>query len=83
MRQNSNVKLPASLQFESQVQQCSLLQTTIIIPVFCACLIAAMGAATGLRHVTTMQFDVDRNTEFILFNYAVLIIIGKNSYKYF
>ena len=81
MRQNSNVKLPVSLQLESQVQQYSLLQKTIIVPIFCACLIAAIGSARGLRHITTMQFDVDRNTEFILFNYAVLIIIGKNSDK--
>ena len=81
MRQNSNVKLPASLQFESQIQQYLLLQTTIIVPIFCACLIAAIGSATGLRHVTTMQFSVDRNTEFILFNYAVLVIIGKNLHK--
>jgi hypothetical protein len=28
-------------------------------------MIAAMGSLAGIRQVVTMQFDIDRNTEFI------------------
>ena len=37
----------------------------IIVPVFCVCMIAAMGTFSSIRQATTMQFEVDVNTEFI------------------
>ncbi len=38
---------------------------SVLIPVLCICMISAIGSASGLRHIVTMQFDVDRNTEYI------------------
>jgi len=42
-----------------------LLPDSIIIPIFCACMISAMGSFPGTKHAITMQFDVDANTEYI------------------
>jgi len=42
-----------------------LLPDSIIIPIFCACMISAMGSFPGAKHVVTMQFMVDANTEYI------------------
>ncbi len=42
-----------------------VLHHAIIIPVFCVCLIHAMGIAAGMRQVVFMQFDIDADTEYI------------------
>lgn len=42
----------------------SLFQS-IIVPVFCACMISAMGLICGLRQVVLMQFAPDADTEHI------------------
>ncbi|HHJ36072.1 MAG TPA: hypothetical protein ENJ87_09940 [Gammaproteobacteria bacterium] len=42
------------------------LSGAITVPVFCACMIAAMGSPAGFRQVITMLFDIDANTEYIL-----------------
>jgi len=38
---------------------------SFILPIFCACLIAALGIAAGMRQVVFMQFDIDADTEYI------------------
>ena len=42
----------------------SLFQS-VIVPVFCACMISAMGLISGLRQVVFMQFASDADTEHI------------------
>jgi hypothetical protein len=42
-----------------------LIANAIIIPIFCVCMMSALGASTSVRQVVIMQFDVDANTEFI------------------
>ena len=42
------------------------LRNAVLIPIFCVCLITAIGNIAGVRHVVTMQFVVDRNTEYIV-----------------
>ena len=74
MQQKNNINLRCSLRNEPQAQQYFTKFKVIVVPIFCACLIAAIGSATGLRHVTTMQFVVDRDTEYIVVNPTVLFI---------
>lgn len=78
MHQNSHINLRCCVNKKDQAKPYFALFKAIEVPVFCSCLIAAIGSATGVRHVTTMQFDVDRNTEFILFNYVLFKTFDKN-----
>ena len=64
---------PRSLQNDANVCCHPTIFDAIIIPVFCVCMIAAIGRVTGLRHVVVMQFDVDRDTEYITLYIAALI----------
>lgn len=38
----------------------------VIIPVFCACMIAAIGFSPGMRHAVIMPFEIEMDTEYIL-----------------
>lgn len=38
----------------------------VIIPVFCACMIAAIGSSHGMRHAVIMPFEIEMDTEYIL-----------------
>ena len=73
-----------SLQNDSNLHRYLSLSEAIIIPVFCVCLIAAIGRATGLHHVLVMQFEVDKDTEYIDLNIAALMFSQpRQSYKSF
>ncbi|MCK5394873.1 MAG: hypothetical protein KAJ32_02725 [Gammaproteobacteria bacterium] len=50
-----------------------MLDKNILILVLCICMISAIGSALGLRHIVAMQFDVDRDTEYIMINNAALL----------
>lgn len=65
MHQNSYINLRTSVNEKDRNQPHFTFYKVISVPLFCSCLTAAIGSATGVRHVTTMQFNVDRNTEFI------------------
>ncbi len=64
--QHRNIKLSNTAQDKKLSCRYVTLSDTVIIPVFCVCMIAAMGSSAGLRHAVFMQFDVDRNTEYIV-----------------
>ena len=42
----------------------------VIIPVFCACMIAAMGSSVSMRHAIIMPFEIEMDTEYILAMYV-------------
>ncbi len=50
-----------------------MLDKNILILVLCICMISAIGSALGVRHIVAMQFDVDRDTEYIMTNNAALL----------
>jgi hypothetical protein len=64
-------------QFLSRDEPCSrryiTLRNAILIPIFCVCLIAALGAVAGVRHVVAMQFAVERDTEYTRLDTAALL----------
>ena len=60
-----HIKLSRTDQQSSLSPHYFTLSGVIIVPVFCACMIAAMGFVAGMRQLMTMQFEVDANTEFI------------------
>ncbi|RKZ67216.1 MAG: hypothetical protein DRQ44_05930 [Gammaproteobacteria bacterium] len=64
-------------QFLSDDEPCSrryiTLRNAILTPIFCVCLIAALGTVAGVRHVVVMQFSVDRDTEYIKLDTAALL----------
>ena len=59
------------IQFDHTTQDDSLtlryfnVKGAVVVPVFCCCMISALGALAGIRHVVSMQFDVDADTEYI------------------
>lgn len=55
-------QLPRELEFSPIF---ATLSVSIIVPVFCACMISAMGSIAGIRQTVSMQFDVDADTEHI------------------
>jgi hypothetical protein len=61
----SNIELRLTGQKSMFSPRYTTIGGAIIVPVFCVCMIAAMGSLAGIRQVVTMQFDIDRNTEFI------------------
>lgn len=69
----NSIKLrkPSHCLFQQEFQDVSLSQRynyltiTVIVPVFCACMISAMGITAGLRHVLTMLFEIKTYTEHI------------------
>lgn len=64
--QHRNIKLSNTTQVKKLSCRYAALSDTVIIPVFCVCMITAMGSSAGLRHAVFMQFDVDRDTEYIV-----------------
>ncbi len=38
----------------------------VIIPVFCVCMISAVGPSVGMRHAVFMQFEINMDTEYIM-----------------
>ncbi len=60
-----NIKSHQNRQNENTVCHYIVLHNAIIIPVYCVCLVHAMGISAGLRQVVFMQFDVDADTEYI------------------
>ncbi|MBL4711526.1 MAG: hypothetical protein JKX75_03325 [Gammaproteobacteria bacterium] len=60
-----NIKLRQTSYKNALSPRYVLLCEAVIIPVFCTCMISAIGTISGGRHVTTMQFDVDADTEYI------------------
>lgn len=60
-----NIKLRQTPQYSSPSPQYVMLYGAVIIPVFCVCMISAMGSFFGIRHAVSMQFDVDADTEHI------------------
>lgn len=63
---NRNIKLRQPLQDIKLSHRYITLHGSLIIPVFCACMVSILGSPVGIRHAVTMQFSVDDNTEYIL-----------------
>ncbi len=60
-----NIKLRHSQQHQRFSQQYLALHNSLLVPVFCVCMIAAMGITGGVHQAVFMQFAVDANTEYI------------------
>ncbi len=60
-----NVELRRTDQNSTSSSRYAAVGGAIIVPVFCVCMIAAMGTFSSIRQATIMQFEVDVNTEFI------------------
>lgn len=69
---NRNVKLRHTSQDVTHTHQNIALFASVIVPVFCVCMIYVMGSSAGIRYAVTMQFDVDANTEYIVLIYIVI-----------
>lgn len=59
----ANVPLRLTPEYETLSVREKIFCSVIMVPVYCACLIAAIGKRAGLRHVVFMQFDQDAATE--------------------
>lgn len=46
--------------------QNATLRDFVIIPVFCTCMIYAIGSSAGMRHALIMPFEIEMDTEYIL-----------------
>lgn len=62
---NRNIQLRHTLADKKLPSLYITLCDSIIIPVFCNCMIALTGLLAGLRHAIFMQFDQDADTEYI------------------
>ncbi len=60
-----NIELRRTDQNSTSSPRYTTVGGAIIVPVFCVCMISAMGTFSSIRQATTMQFEVDVNTEFI------------------
>lgn len=60
-----NVKLRLVSQDKTLSHHNAALRDFVIIPVFCACMISAIGSSVGVRHAIIMPFEIEMDTEFI------------------
>lgn len=65
-----NIKLRRVSHDQSLSHQNAVWHDFVIIPVFCACMIAAMGSSVSMRHAVIMPFEIEMDTEFILSTHA-------------
>ena len=68
--QHRNIKLRQVSYDKNLSFQYVALRDFVIIPVFCACMIAAMGSSVSMRHAVIMPFEIEMDTEYILAMYV-------------
>ncbi len=61
-----NIKLRRVAHDKTFLHQKVTLPDFVIIPVFCACMISAIGSFPGMRHAVIMPFEIEMDTEYIL-----------------
>ena len=61
-----NIELRQVSHDKTLLHQNVILPDLVIIPVFCACMIAAIGSSPGMRHAVIMPFEIEMDTEYIL-----------------
>jgi len=66
-----HLKRPQSEPDRNNACRYDALLNTVLVPVFCVCMTAALGIAAGMRQVVFMQFDVDADTEYIRPDFTV------------
>lgn len=64
--QHRNIKLRRVADNQTLPHPNVTLHDFVIIPVFCACMISAIGASSGMRHAVIMPFEIEMDTEYIL-----------------